>query len=193
MKYALSVFIILLLGSCAHKELPNKFRGIASLNNPSELEGIWFLQGSHASRGPYNGELELKRTQDGTYSVTRVVNYISYYYEGLKVQEVWVGKALPSETGLVITFGLNSESSLNEFFKIGTDDTLKALFKDQKDEIYQEWISTKRPLEEKSLRWVASDYYIKNFDTLRVANRFLDKQSLIEAHTQRLKLLDTQR
>ncbi len=190
MKYAFTILALIFLSSCAHKELPNKFRGIASLKSPSELEGIWFLQGSHASRGPYNGELELKRTQDGTYSVTRVVNYISYYYEGLRVQEVWVGKALPSDSGLVITFGLNAEKSVNEFFKVDESDTLKAAFRDPQDEIYQEWISTKRNLEEKSLRWIASDFYVKNYDTLRVANKFLDKQSLGEAYTQRKQMLE---
>jgi UDP-galactopyranose mutase len=177
------------LSSCAHKESSNKFRGIASLKSAEELEGIWFLQGSNDSRGPYNGELELKRSDDGTYSVTRVVNYISYYYEGLRVQEVWVGKALPSEAGLVVTYGLNAKQSVNEFFKVAAKDNLEASFQDHQNSTYKEWISTKRKLEEKSLRWIGPDFYIKNYDTLRVANRFIEKQSLSEAHAQRLQVL----
>lgn len=188
MKNVFTVIAALFLCSCAHHEMPNKFRGIASLQNRSELEGIWFLQGSNDARGPYNGELELRMASDGTYTATRVVNYISFYYEGLRVQEVWVGKALPGEAGIVITFSLNPSQSVNEFYKLGSKDNLEAVFQNQNATTYKEWITTRTSLDDKYLPAIASNFHSVNLDILRVANRFIDDESLREAHAQRGRL-----
>src|SRR5690349_4837541 len=95
------VFVFALLLGCATPTKPIA-RDIASLNANGGMIGIWFLQGTSSTRGPYNGELELRPASDGTFDVTRVVTYINYFYEGLRVQEVWTGKAVADTDTLTI-------------------------------------------------------------------------------------------
>jgi|GEM_PF-656133 len=161
---------VFLFNSCAHKEkqIP---RDIASLQANGGMEGIWFLQGTSSTRGPYNGELELRRSNDGTFSVVRVITYINYFFEGLHVQEVWTGKAVAAADSLTISYDLqqadfitrldNQKRDPNDFrhpleitsrFAPSTTG-LKAQFVDQKESNYSEWITTRRDLEAQPL-WV---------------------------------------
>lgn len=166
------IFFVLIFGLCACAQKPTStgFRGIASLQNPADVEGIWDLQGSNASRGPYTGQMELRRSHDGTFSVIRVINYIRYYYQGLRVQEVWTGKAVPSQQNLVVTYDLKAADfvtsyestkrspedfkktvSINEFFNPTEKNTLESKFSDSTGSAYQEWIMSKKSLGDKPL------------------------------------------
>lgn len=158
---------LFLLLSCSHKVkiVP---RDIASLK-ASGVEGIWFLQGTSSARGPYNGELELRRSTDGTYDVVRIATYINSYFDGLKVQEVWTGKAVPTADTLLITYDLrqadfisrlddkkrepsdfqNTISIMAPF--IPEESGLRAQFADKKSSTYSEWITTRRDLEAQPL------------------------------------------
>ncbi|MNJ90995.1 hypothetical protein D3C87_86380 [compost metagenome] len=171
MKIALHFLVLSLffLGvtACTHKEkiVP---RDIASFQ-ATGVEGIWFLQGSSSTRGPYNGELELRKSSDGTYDVIRVATYINYYFDGLKVQEVWVGKAVPTDDSLTISYDLKQGDFITRLDKqkreekdfrnpvtivsqfAAKDSGLQAQFSDKRVSTYSEWITTKRNLEAKPL------------------------------------------
>lgn len=164
-----SVLSLLFLAviACSHetKVVP---RDIASLQ-ASGVEGIWFLQGSSSTRGPYNGELEFRKSNDGTYDVVRVATYINSYFEGLKVQEVWIGKAVPTEENLTISFDLKQGDYVTALDKnrraesdfrnnvtlvvqfTPKDRGLQAQFSDKKASKYSEWLTTKRNLESEPL------------------------------------------
>lgn len=164
----LSVF---LLNSCSHKEkiVP---RDIASLQANGGMEGIWFLQGTSSTLGPYNGELELRRSHDGTYDVIRIATYINYFFDGLKVQEVWTGKAVATTDSLVITYDIRQGDFITRLGKVHRQATdmknpisilapfktssvgLASQFSDKKTSTYTEWITTRRSLEAKPL-WVS--------------------------------------
>lgn len=144
-------------------------RDIASLNASGGMIGIWFLQGTSSVHGPYNGELELRPAGDGTYNVIRIVTYINYFYDGLKVQEVWQGKAVAAEDTLTISYDLRQGEFITKtgdltktpkdlqtrltinmrFFP--TPSGLEAKFSDKRASEYSEWITTKRPLEAQPL------------------------------------------
>lgn len=157
-------FLVIAL-SCQHSPKV-VVRDIASLKKSDEVEGIWFLQGTSSLRGPYNGEIELRKSFDGTYNVIRMVTYINYFYDGLKVQEVWTGKAVANNDSILISYDLrqgdyikkigSEKRSVAEVGKtINVVSDLRANdqkiiateFSDIKDSKYQEWISTRRELE----------------------------------------------
>lgn len=158
------------VGSCTHKE-KKVVRDIASLQAAGGAEGIWFLQGTSSTLGPYNGELELRKASDGTFDVVRVVTYINYFFDGLKVQEVWTGKALAQEDSLTVSYNIrhgdfiarldDQKREPADFRDIapitarffGAKAGLQTRFKDQKVSTYSEWITTRRPLDEKPL-WI---------------------------------------
>ncbi|WP_295900356.1 hypothetical protein [uncultured Bdellovibrio sp.] len=163
----LSVF---LLNSCTHKEklIP---RDVASLQANGGMEGIWFLQGTSSTRGPYNGELELRRSNDGTFNVVRAVTYINYFFDGLKVQEIWTGKAVATGDSVTITYDIrqgdfitrlgNQKREPSDFRNpvtvisrfVASPAGLATQFADKKVSNYSEWITTRRDLEAKPL-WV---------------------------------------
>lgn len=169
----LSSFLFLFLGfsllsSCAHKEKQVP-RDIASIQSIGGVEGIWFLQGTSSTRGPYNGELELRKSSDGTYNVIRMVTYINYFFDGLKVQEVWAGKAVATPDSITITYDIRQGDFIT---KLGTQKReptdfrnpitiisrftsspagLKTQYSDKKVSDYSEWITTKRNLEAQPL------------------------------------------
>ncbi|MGE5085026.1 MAG: hypothetical protein ACM3MG_01915 [Bacillota bacterium] len=159
---------VVLLSSCAIKEkqIP---RDIASLQASGGMEGIWFLQGTSSIRGPYNGELELRKSHDGTYDAIRVITYINYFYDGLKVQEVWTGKAIATGDMLTLSYDLRQADFIakmdsqkrdkNDFkrqinviarFAL-SDKGLATQFSDKKVSNYTEWITTRRDLDPKPL------------------------------------------
>ncbi|MBS1971602.1 MAG: hypothetical protein JSU04_14925 [Bdellovibrionales bacterium] len=160
----------LILTSCAQFSAKTS-REVASLQTPANLEGIWFLQGTNSQRGPYNGEIELRRTADGTYDVVRAVTYINYYYEGFKVQEIWTGKAVADSSSLTVSYTLKQADYITRLgnlrrdpkdFKSGlnilehfTDSSkgLAAQFGVRDISTYSEWITTRRNLESEPL-WV---------------------------------------
>ena len=111
---------VVVFASCATKEkqIP---RDIASLQASGEMEGIWFLQGTSSTRGPYNGELELRRSHDGTYNATRVITYINYFYDGLKVQEVWTGKAIATGDTLTLSYDLRQGDFIKKLGSLKRD------------------------------------------------------------------------
>jgi len=154
----------LILAACAQFSSHTN-RQVASLPTPADLEGIWSVQGTNNLRGPYNGELELRRTVDGTFNVVRIVKYINFYYEGLNVQEVWTGKAVLDNRALTVSYTLKQadymtrlgphtrkpedfKSNLNvlEIFE-PTDKGLKAIFQVGKSAIFSEQVTTRRDLE----------------------------------------------
>ncbi len=158
------------LVACVHEDSMLKNRGLASLEGPRAAEGIWDLQGSNNPRGPYTGELELRRLSNGTYHAIRTINYISFYYQGLRVQEVWTGLAVPNKSGVVVTYDLATSDfitqlgtekrtpedlagplTLNEFFNLTDKNTFEAKFSDRREAIYHEWITTKRDLQSQPL------------------------------------------
>lgn len=161
----LSVF---LLNSCTHKEkqIP---RDIASLQASGGMEGIWFLQGTSSTRGPYNGELELRRSNDGTFNVVRAITYINYFFDGLKVQEIWTGKAVATGDSVTITYDIrqgdfitrlgNQKRELSDFKNpiavtsrfVASSAGLATQYSDKKVSSYSEWITTRRDLEAKPL------------------------------------------
>lgn len=166
----ISLFFILFgLSSCSHKQrvVP---RDIASLKQTDTVEGIWFLQGTSSIRGPYNGELEFRKSNDGTFDVVRIITYINYFYEGLKVQEVWTGKAVAADDSIVISYELIQAdfiSKLNDIRRDASQFTNKARvdlafkpaksglatsFSDRKGSQYSEWMTTRRDIE-KSISW----------------------------------------
>ncbi len=141
-------------------------RDIASLKQSDEVEGIWFLQGTSSLRGPYNGELELRKSFDGTYNVVRMVTYINYFYDGLKVQEVWTGKAVANNDSILISYDLRQGDYIKKIgsekrsiadsgktinvvsdFRTNEQKIIATEFSDIKDSKYQEWVSTRRELE----------------------------------------------
>lgn len=167
---------LIILNSCAQNE-KKVVRGIASLQATGGVEGVWFLQGTSSVRGPYNGELELRKSYDGTYEVVRIVTYINYFYDGLKVQEVWTGKAVPNHNSIVITYDLqqagfitqlgslkrnlsefNNPITVNVLFKESSRG-LAAQFDDGKSSKYSEWLTTQRKLDEQPL-WVDQKKYL---------------------------------
>lgn len=153
--------------SCAHqvKKIP---RDVASLQQ-NGMEGIWFLQGSSSTRGPYNGELELRRASDGTYDVVRVITYINYFFDGLRVQEVWTGKAVPNHQAVVFSYDLRQADFIKSLGKTKREPSefgntinviasfsaspagLSSEFSDKKVSSYREWITTRRDLEPRPL------------------------------------------
>ncbi len=174
---SLFLFLFLIIfSSCAQNE-KKVVRDIASLQAAGGVEGIWFLQGTSSVLGPYNGELELRRSYDGTYEVVRIVTYINYFYDGLKVQEVWTGKAVPNHNSIVITYDLqqagfitqlgsvkrnpsefNNPITVNVLFKESSRG-LAAQFDDGKSSKYSEWLTTQRKLYEQPL-WVDQKKYL---------------------------------
>ncbi|WP_413559277.1 hypothetical protein [Bdellovibrio sp. HCB209] len=173
MKYFSFLFLFLSLSlftSCAtqEKQIP---RDIASLQSSGAMEGIWFIQGTSSTRGPYNGELELRKSSDGTYDAIRIVTYINYFYDGLKVQEVWTGKAVAAGDTLVLSYDLRQGDFItklggdkrdpNEFKNpinvvtrfVATDKGLASQYSDKKVSNYTEWITTRRNLEARPL-WI---------------------------------------
>ena len=159
---------ILFLSACAHPVKPVP-RDIASLNEAGKVAGIWVLQGTSSTRGPYNGELELRPSHDGTFDVVRVVTYINYFYDGLRVQEVWTGKAVPDTDTLTLSYDLRQGeyiTKLGETSKsardlqtpltvtmrfLPTPAGLAAQFSDMKVSEYSEWLTTSRPLDAQPL------------------------------------------
>lgn len=166
--FFLSITFALFLGACATpiKPIP---RDIAALKETGKVAGIWFLQGTSSTRGPYNGELELRPSNDGTFDVVRMVTYINYFYDGLRVQEVWVGKAVPDSDTITISYDLRQGefitrlgetnktvkdlrtpiTIITRFFP--TPAGLAAQFSDKKFSEYSEWLTTSRPLEARPL------------------------------------------
>lgn len=170
-KYFSFLFLFLnvvVFASCATKEkqIP---RDIASLQASGGMEGIWFLQGTSSTRGPYNGELELRRSHDGTYNATRVITYINYFYDGLKVQEVWTGKAIATGDTLTLSYDLRQGDFIKKLGSIKRDKNdfthqinviarfavsskgLASQFSDKKVSNYTEWITTRRDLDPRPL------------------------------------------
>lgn len=168
----ISLFFILLgtgTVSCSHRQrvIP---RDIASLKQTDTVEGIWFLQGTSSIRGPYNGELEFRKSNDGTFDVVRIVTYINYFYEGLKVQEVWTGKAVAAEDSIVISYELTQADFISKLNDVRRDNSqfnhkarvdlafkpaksgLATSFSDRKGSLYSEWMTTRRDIE-KSISW----------------------------------------
>ncbi len=161
---------VLVFSSCATKEkyIP---RDIASLQTNNGVEGIWFLQGTSSTRGPYNGELELRKNSDGTFNAIRIATYINYFYDGLKVQEVWTGKAVAEGNHITVSYDLkqadfitrlNNTSRENSDFRndiniverfTPSDKGLATQFTDRKVSNYTEWLTTRRNLEAQPL-WV---------------------------------------
>lgn len=161
---------VLIISSCTTKtkQLP---RDIASLQINNGVEGIWFVQGTSSARGPYNGELELYRAGDGTYHAIRVVTYINYFYEGLKVQEVWTGRAVAEGNYLTVSYDLKQGDFItrlngasrepSEFRNVlnvverftPSEKGLATTFTDRKASNYTEWLTTRRNLEGQHL-WV---------------------------------------
>ncbi|QDK36173.1 hypothetical protein [Bdellovibrio sp. NC01] len=159
---------VLVFSACSTKEkkLP---RDIASLQMNNAVEGIWFLQGTSSSRGPYNGELELRKSSDGTYNVVRVVTYINYFYDGLKVQEVWTGKAVAEGNLLTVSYDLKQadfitklggqsrdvvefKNTINVLERFAPSEKgLTTAFTDRKASNYTEWLTTRRDLEARPL------------------------------------------
>ncbi len=136
------------------------------------MEGVWFLQGTSTTRGPYNGELELRKSNDGTYNVVRIVTYINYFFlMDSKVQEVWQERAVATGDSIAISYDLKQGdfiTKLNGQKREPTDFRngitvisrfvvspvgLKTQFSDKKVSDYSEWITTKRNLDPKPL-WV---------------------------------------
>lgn len=156
--------------SCQHKEKQVP-RDIASLQANGGMEGIWFLQGTSSSRGPYNGELELRKASDGTFDVVRIVTYINYFFDGLKVQEVWTGKAVATPDSLTVTYDIRQADFIKKLGTLKRADSdfaapitiisryavtpngLATQYSDKKESSYSEWITTRRTLELKPL-WV---------------------------------------
>ncbi|HWU42288.1 MAG TPA: hypothetical protein VN132_02580, partial [Bdellovibrio sp.] len=164
------LFLSLLTSSCATKEkhLP---RDIASLQMSNGVEGIWFVQGSSTTRGPYNGDLELRKSNDGTYNAVRVITYINSFFDGLKVQEVWTGKAVAEGNALSVSYDLSQADFITRLgtatrepsdFKnkinilerfVRSEKGLTAQFADRKVSNYTEWLTERRNLEAKPL-WI---------------------------------------
>ncbi|KYG60751.1 hypothetical protein AZI85_12230 [Bdellovibrio bacteriovorus] len=208
---------VVVLGSCTHKEkqIP---RDIASLQASGGMEGIWFLQGTSSTRGPYNGELELRKSNDGTFNVVRVVTYINYFFDGLRVQEVWTGKAVASANTLTISYDIKQADFITKLGTLKRDPSefrapvtvlsrfvtspagLSTKFSDKKESEYSEWITTRRNLEARPL-WVNER---KNLDakgkSIPVAVRGViklfkmdigyDKDPLVKSYKNRLEFKD---
>lgn len=127
------------------------------------------MQGSSSTRGPYNGELELRRASDGTYDVVRVITYINYFFDGLRVQEVWTGKAVPNHQAVVFSYDLRQADFIKSLGKTKREPSdfgntinviasfsaspagLSSDFSDKKVSSYREWITTRRDLEPRPL------------------------------------------
>lgn len=170
----LLLFLSFISVSCSHKS-KNIPRSIASLSRNDQLEGIWFLQGTSSVRGPYNGEIEFRKKQNGTYSVIRIATYINNFYEGLKVQEVWVGEAVADNDSIVVVYELKSAdfiTRLNNLKRQVSDfrspkevvsrfivktEGLTTEYSDKKSSIYKEWITTRRDLDANPL-WAEQKY-----------------------------------
>lgn len=168
LSFFLSVGCVLFFLGCAHpeKKIP---RDIASLQADGGMEGIWFVQGTSSKRGPYNGEIELRKSHDGTFSVIRVVTYINSFFDGLKIQEVWTGQGVATNDSLTVSYELRQAdfiTRLNEEKRSAHDfstpviintrfipsvNGLTTQFSDKKNLSYTEWLTTKRDLETKPL------------------------------------------
>ncbi len=154
--------------SSPEKKIP---RDIASLQASGGMEGIWFVQGTSSTRGPYNGEIELRKSNDGTFSVVRIVTYINSFFDGLKVQEVWTGKAVATNDSLTISYDIkqadfimrlgNLKRKATDFLApvevvsrfIPSNKGLATQFSDKNSSTYTEWLTTIRELEPEPL-WI---------------------------------------
>lgn len=132
-------------------------------------EGIWSIQGTNSEKGNYHGELELRPTQGGSFSVVRLITYDTYTFMGYQVQEVWTGKATLADNSLRVNYAIrqgdyitragnftrNPEDFKNNIliqsvFKSGTQGLL-AQFSDQRTANYSESLGSRRELEAKPL------------------------------------------
>ncbi len=162
MKNFYFVLFLFLISACTQAPVSLVSRGVASLNEQTKIEGIWELQGSHSERGPYTGDMQLTKNTNGTYNVIRLVNYVSFYSEGLRVQEVWTGTAVLSNGNLVVTYELSKGQFLteygilkrgsqllgeklvvNEFFKVDDRKNLQANMSLPKGGEYREWLTAR--------------------------------------------------
>jgi hypothetical protein len=129
------------------------------------MEGIWFIEGTSSTRGPYNGELELRKSNDGTFNAIRVVTYINNFFEGLQVQEVWTGKAVVTPDSVTVEYNLKPADYITRLGELKRDPQelkstvqvvsrytsdpkgLISQFSDMKVAQYTEWMTSRRDLE----------------------------------------------
>ncbi|WP_413291381.1 hypothetical protein [Bdellovibrio sp. HCB337] len=69
-------------------------------------EGIWSVHGTNSQKGGYQGELELRRNQDGSFNAVRIITYQAYSFMGYQVQEIWTGKASLDKNTLRVNYSL---------------------------------------------------------------------------------------
>jgi hypothetical protein len=154
----------------------SSFAGAINAGVNQEMEGIWALQGTSSSMGPYSGELELRKV-GGVYNVIRKITYLNKAFDGLKVQEIWTGEARADEKALAIRYALKqgafitklngkgrsasdfkNSASVEEYF-IPFKNGLSAQFTDKNNSIHREFITPSRDLELSPL-WVNRRTYL---------------------------------
>lgn len=169
-RLAMLVVATFSFSACTQKE-KKPVRAIASIAAEAPMEGIWFLQGTSSTRGPYNGELELRKASDGTFDVRRVVTYINYFFDGLRVQEVWIGKAVAHSGSLTVSYELLQGDFITRLGDLKRQPSefknpmtivsrfqpekahIAAQFVDLANTTYSEWLTTRRDLQEKPM-WI---------------------------------------
>jgi hypothetical protein len=128
------------------------------------IEGIWSLQGTSSSLGPYSGKLELRKA-DGSYNAIRIITYLNKSFEGFKIQEVWTGQARMEEKTLTVRYNLpqggfitqlngkkRDELDFKTFARIEerfrpSEKGLSARFTDKNNSIYIELLTSPQKLE----------------------------------------------
>lgn len=98
------------------------------------VAGLYQVTGKSSPYGPYSGQLELRPLGGNSWSVTRIVEYRDFRYEGSRVQEIWRGVAQMNQGRLRVNYRLNvagyltrvgplrrNDSDFSKFVDITTD------------------------------------------------------------------------
>lgn len=87
----------------------------SSLSLAHDLDGVWFFEGSHSTRGAYSGELEIRSNGNGSFNVIRVLNYHNFTFKDLNVQEVWTGSGTLQTGLLTLNYDLKSADFITKY------------------------------------------------------------------------------
>src|ERR1035437_7255989 len=75
---------------------------------------IYSLDGVHSKYGSYQGELELRPSDNGQVQVIRVVTDQNFLFEGFQVQEVWKGSGILQGNLLSAVFKIKQADLFNQ-------------------------------------------------------------------------------
>lgn len=85
------------------------------LYSQDDISGVWSFEGTHSARGDYTGELEIRPKADGSYNVIRVVDYHTFTFKDLNVEEVWTGSGILKDGILTLNYDLKAADFITRY------------------------------------------------------------------------------